>query len=203
MADKYTIGIAVATLRNNLCRGDWLFFPILKRNPEKFLQPCSDGVKQWLLELKKQGKVVFLMTSSAHDFATTVLKVVLGSDWQQYFDIFLFNAKKPAFFTDGNSFLGLDGHVETTPVTELQAKTCYSMGNHTDLMKFISQQTQRVKPKVVYFGDSLCSDSFPANNYAGWDVVLVLEEMEAEGYHLTPKDLECDDTATVKNEKRC
>ncbi|VDI56937.1 Hypothetical predicted protein [Mytilus galloprovincialis] len=178
------------------------FFPTLKRNPEKFLQPCSDGVKQWLLELKKQGKVVFLMTSSAHDFATTVLKVVLGSDWQQYFDIFLFNAKKPAFFTDGNSFLGLDGHVETTPVKELQAKTCYSMGNHPDLMKFISQQTQRVKPKVVYFGDSLCSDSFPANNYAGWDVVLVLEEMEAEGYHLTPKDLECDDTATVKKTKR-
>jgi hypothetical protein len=47
--------------------------------------------------------------------------------------------------------------------------------------------------QVLYFGDSLCSDSFPANNYAGWDVVLVLEEMEAEGYHLTPKDLECDD----------
>jgi hypothetical protein len=44
--------------------------------------------------------------------------------------------------------------------------------------------------QVLYFGDSLCSDSFPANNYAGWDVVLVLEEMEAEGYHLTPKDLE-------------
>jgi hypothetical protein len=38
--------------------------------------------------------------------------------------------------------------------------------------------------QVLYFGDSLCSDSFPANNYAGWDVVLVLEEMEAEGYFI-------------------
>jgi hypothetical protein len=56
--------------------------------------------------------------------------------------------------------------------------------------------------QVLYFGDSLCSDSFPANNYAGWDVVLVLEEMEAEGYHLTPKDLECDDTPTTKKLKR-
>lgn len=47
--------------------------------------------------------------------------------------------------------------------------------------------------QVVYFGDSLCSDSFPAKTYAGWDVVLVLEEMEAEGYHLTRHDLDCDD----------
>ena len=54
------------------------FFPEFKKHPEKYLQPCSDGVKQWLLELKQQGKLVFLMTSSAHDFATTVLNVVLG-----------------------------------------------------------------------------------------------------------------------------
>ena len=56
--------------------------------------------------------------------------------------------------------------------------------------------------QVLYFGDSLCSDSFPANNYAGWDVVLVLEEMEAEGYHLTPQDLECHDIPNAKKPKR-
>jgi hypothetical protein len=40
------------------------FFPPFKRNPEKYLQPCSEGVKQWLLDLKQKGKVVFL---KAHD----------------------------------------------------------------------------------------------------------------------------------------
>ena len=43
--------------------------------------------------------------------------------------------------------------------------------------------------QVVYFGDSLCSDSFPAKTYGNWDVVLVLEEMEAEGYHPDLKDV--------------
>jgi phosphoglycolate phosphatase-like HAD superfamily hydrolase len=42
------------------------------------LQPCSEGVKQWLLDLKQKGKVVFLMTSSARDFATIVLNATLG-----------------------------------------------------------------------------------------------------------------------------
>jgi hypothetical protein len=42
------------------------------------LQPCSEGVKQWLLDLKQKGKVVFLMTSSARHFATTVLNATLG-----------------------------------------------------------------------------------------------------------------------------
>lgn len=41
----------------------------------------------------------------------------------------------------------------------------------------------------MYFGDSLCSDSFPAKVYGNWDVVLVLEEMEAEGYHPGLKDV--------------
>lgn len=36
--------------------------------------------------------------------------------------------------------------------------------------------------QVLYFGDSLCSDSFPAKVFGNWDVALVLEEMEAEGY---------------------
>lgn len=35
----------------------------------------------------------------------------------------------------------------------------------------------------MYFGDSLCSDAFPVKTLTDWDLILVLEEMEAEGYH--------------------
>ena len=37
--------------------------------------------------------------------------------------------------------------------------------------------------QIVYFGDSLCSDAFPTTTMTSWDLVLVIEEMEAEGYH--------------------
>jgi hypothetical protein len=34
--------------------------------------------------------------------------------------------------------------------------------------------------QVIYFGDSLRSDVFPGKSYAGWESVLILEEMVAE-----------------------
>ncbi|KAJ8314879.1 hypothetical protein KUTeg_007029 [Tegillarca granosa] len=169
------------------------FFPVLKTDPQKYVQASSDGVKQWLRDLKQKNKCVFLMTSSAVDFASMTAEAALGPDWKSYFDLCLFNARKPGFFTDNNPFVSLDGVKENEKVSDLQPNNCYSKGNLSDLMKYISKQTGKDKPKVVYFGDSLCSDSFPANKFASWDVVLVLEEMEAEGYHPTVKDLECDD----------
>lgn len=35
--------------------------------------------------------------------------------------------------------------------------------------------------QVLYFGDSICSDCVPSK-YTDWDSVLLLEEMDAEGY---------------------
>nr|XP_022293186.1 5'-nucleotidase domain-containing protein 1-like isoform X1 [Crassostrea virginica] len=162
------------------------FFPKLKENPEKYLQTSSNGVKDWLKELKEDNRVVFLMTSSAIDFAGMVIQIVLGSDWRNYFDIYLTDAKKPGFFTNNNRFISIESGEE---VTELQPLKTYSGGNYTDLMKFLEKQTGKSNPQVVYFGDSLCSDSFPAKTYGNWDVVLVLEEMEAEGYHPDLKDV--------------
>ena len=38
---------------------------------------------------------------------------------------------------------------------------------------------------MIYFGDSLRSDIFPSKSYAGWETVLILEEMEAERHDVT------------------
>lgn len=54
------------------------FFPELKRNPEKFYQPCSVGVKKWLKDLKDLNKCVFLTTSSHIDYASLTAEAVLG-----------------------------------------------------------------------------------------------------------------------------
>jgi hypothetical protein len=36
--------------------------------------------------------------------------------------------------------------------------------------------------QVLYFGDNITSDAYPSKHFAAWDTVLVLEEMDAEGY---------------------
>lgn len=35
--------------------------------------------------------------------------------------------------------------------------------------------------QVVYFGDSMRSDMFPASSFAKWETVMIAEEMEGEG----------------------
>lgn len=35
--------------------------------------------------------------------------------------------------------------------------------------------------QVVYFGDSMRSDMFPACSFAKWETVMIVEEMEGEG----------------------
>ncbi|KAK3089458.1 hypothetical protein FSP39_003775 [Pinctada imbricata] len=178
------------------------FFPNFKKNPSQYVQECSAGVKQWLKDLKQDNKVVFLMTSSAADFASLVLNTILGSDWKQYFDIYLTNARKPNFFINNNSFYTIGEDLsEKDAVTEIHLHTMYGQGNQHVLEEFIKKQTGVEKPKIVYFGDSLCSDSFPASHYAGWDVVLVLEEMEAEGYHPTVKDLTTEENSDEPRRK--
>ena len=55
---------------------------------------------------------------------------------------------------------------------------------------FISR-TAFVLLQILFFGDSLRSDVFPSKTYAGWDTVLILEEMLAEqwqGGQLLHKD---------------
>ena len=54
------------------------WFEALKKNPSRFIQPCSEGVKQWLRELRQRKKMLFLMTSSHMDFASVVMNLILG-----------------------------------------------------------------------------------------------------------------------------
>lgn len=161
------------------------FFPRLKAEPQKFYQHCSEGIKQWLKELKAAGKCVFLITSSHVDFASFTAHTILGLNWKSFFDIIVTNARKPGFFKDQNPFRSLDGVIEQNVVqwTDLKQHEVYSSGNHQDLERFISKLTGVFNPQIAYFGDSLCSDAFPVKTFTNWDVILVIEEMEAEGYH--------------------
>ncbi|XP_064607332.1 5'-nucleotidase domain-containing protein 1-like [Liolophura sinensis] len=160
------------------------YFPELKKSPELYYRKCSAKAKNWLKSLREQKKFVFLMTSSFVDFATHTLEFVLGEDWKSYFDLCVFYARKPSFFEDKRPFLRLDGNLEKEPLTDLQLHGHYSQGNAEELSKFIGKVTGKSDPKIVYFGDSVRSDVFPTKSKVNWNVVLIIEEMEAEGYTL-------------------
>ncbi|XP_025062826.1 dermatan-sulfate epimerase isoform X3 [Alligator sinensis] len=49
--------------------------------------------------------------------------------------------------------------------------------------------TGKLEPKVVYFGDSMHSDIFPAHHYSNWETVFILEELRGDEV-ITPVETE-------------
>ncbi|XP_025097899.1 5'-nucleotidase domain-containing protein 1-like, partial [Pomacea canaliculata] len=157
------------------------YFPSVQKDPHQFVEKCSEDIKLWLKSLRQPDKLVFLLTASQIDYASCLLKVILGCNWQSYFDISLFHARKPGFFTDFKPFYKLEGEREGEVITELEMGGCYSQGNASDFSNFLGSCLGKNDLKVLYFGDSICSDCVPSK-YTDWDSVLLLEEMDAEGY---------------------
>ncbi|XP_005109940.1 5'-nucleotidase domain-containing protein 1 [Aplysia californica] len=159
------------------------YFPEMKKNIGKYIDPASQQIKDWLKSLRQDNRVVFLLTSSYVDFAHLVMEHVFGSEWKSLFDFTLYAGRKPRFFTESKPFSVVeDGLKLGGEVKSLTSGGAYCYGNHVDLMDFLRETTGKTDPKVIYFGDNLWADAWPSKTLGKWDTVLILEEMDAEGY---------------------
>ncbi|XP_049613894.1 5'-nucleotidase domain-containing protein 1 [Syngnathus scovelli] len=161
------------------------YFPNVKRDPGRYLQTCSESVKTWLSSMKNAGKVLLLITSSHSDYCRLICEHILGKDFEELFDIIITNALKPGFFSlkpQQRSFKNLVNDVEESEdMPSLDKPGWYSQGNWMHLHELLKTMTGKADPKVVYFGDSMRSDMFPASSFGKWETVMIVEEMEGEG----------------------
>ncbi|XP_029109581.1 5'-nucleotidase domain-containing protein 1 isoform X2 [Scleropages formosus] len=70
---------------------------------------------------------------------------------------------------------------ESEGLPSLEKPGWYSQGNWPHLHELLKTMTGKPEPKVVYFGDSMRSDMFPASSYGKWETVMIVEELEGEG----------------------
>ncbi|NWV56456.1 NT5D1 protein, partial [Daphoenositta chrysoptera] len=157
-----------------------MYFPEVKNHPDKYLQRCPESVKKWLKQLKNAGKILLLITSSHSDYCRLLCEHVLGNDFEEYFDILITNALKPGFFShtpNQRPFRTLENDEEQEALLSLDKPGWYSQGNATQLYDLLKKMTGKLDPKVVYFGDSMHSDVFPARHYSNWETVFILEEL--------------------------
>ncbi|XP_073932189.1 5'-nucleotidase domain-containing protein 1 isoform X3 [Castor canadensis] len=160
-----------------------LYFPEIKRDPGKYLHSCPESVRKWLRQLKNAGKILLLITSSHSDYCKLLCKYILGDDFADLFDIVITNALKPGFFSHFPSqrpFCTLENDKEQETLPSLDKPGWYSQGNAVHLYELLKKMTGKPEPKVVYFGDSMHSDVFPARHYSNWETVLILEELRGE-----------------------
>lgn len=160
-----------------------LYFPEIKRNPGKYLHRCPESVRKWLQQLKTAGKILLLITSSHSDYCKLLCSYILGNDFADLFDIVITNALKPGFFShfpNQRPFRTLESDEEQEELPSLDKPGWYSQGNAAHLYELLKKMTGKPEPKVVYFGDSMHSDVFPARHYSNWETVLILEELRGE-----------------------
>uniref|UniRef100_A0A8D1HSX8 5'-nucleotidase domain-containing protein 1 n=1 Tax=Sus scrofa TaxID=9823 RepID=A0A8D1HSX8_PIG len=160
-----------------------IYFPEIKRDPGRYLHTCPESVKKWLRQLKNAGKILMLITSSHSDYCRLLCRYILGNDFEDLFDIVITNALKPGFFSHLPSqrpFRTLENDEEQEALPSLDKPGWYSQGNAVHLYELLKKMTGQPEPKVVYFGDSMHSDIFPASHYSNWETVLILEELRGD-----------------------
>ncbi|XP_065057438.1 5'-nucleotidase domain-containing protein 1-like isoform X2 [Rhopilema esculentum] len=162
------------------------FFSAIKENAKKYIKKCPDDVIRWFKDLRKAGKILFLVTQSYIEYTRFLMEWALGKDWLDLFDLVVTDAKKPDFFfakPEERPFKIADGENEGTICKSLERHHCYSQGTAISLENTVKRLLNKDNLKIVFFGDSPKSDMYPPFKYRGWDTVGILEEMEAEEVH--------------------
>ncbi|XP_037070310.1 5'-nucleotidase domain-containing protein 1-like [Pollicipes pollicipes] len=177
-------GIAHMYARHQFAADDGGFFSRLRADTPALAHPCSAAVLRLLRQLRSQGKLLFLITSSHADYARHMARLALGgADWFDFFDVVVTYACKPRFFTGRAPFLALDAaDREAAPVAgaALRPGRVYSQGSWAELYGLLQRQLGTERPACVYVGDNLAYDVHPARAYTRCHVVAVCEELEAE-----------------------
>lgn len=124
-----------------------------------------------LHRMRSSGKKLFLMTNSLWPYTDAVMRFLLNDtlpeypNWQQFFDVILTGAQKPAFFKSQNPLVRL---FDKGPI--------YQGGNISDFERLI----QCGGPNVLYVGDHIYGDILKSRTSSSWRTCMIIQEMDDE-----------------------
>jgi HAD superfamily 5'-nucleotidase-like hydrolase len=137
-----------------------------------------------LHKFRSSGKRLFMLTNSAWDYTDAVMAYLLDGalpaypSWRSYFDIVIVSGQKPAFFTDRNPFLEVDGggNAKGPAAGSLLRNRIYQGGNIHDFEAMAGVGGDR----VLYIGDHIYGDMLRAKKSSVWRTAMILQELEQE-----------------------
>ena len=154
------------------------FMQTIASNLLDYLKPCDKHVLTWLKDLKKHAKLI-LITGAEYKVAQITLPLCLGQNYNEFFDVIIYDANKPGFFNEHSPFLS----TENKPVKDIVLGKHYRQGNWFDLYKTLELYLNKT-PKCVYVGDNPLQDIFtPTKISEKMDVIALIEEVAGEGLY--------------------
>ena len=153
--------------------GNSQYFNEIKRAPHRYVLPRQSILKCFRRLREKMGTRIMIITNSAHDYAQLLLKTAFGDEFQDEFDLIVYDSKKKrGFFTGCAPF-----------IQQGESGKEWSQGNVKDLH---TQFLGGADKTVVYCGDDVWGDTeLVRRECPHWYTTAIVEELE-HGY-LEPK----------------
>jgi HAD superfamily 5'-nucleotidase-like hydrolase len=154
------------------------------RDPGRFVD-LDPELPLTLLDLKKAGKKLMLITNSEWSYTRAMLRHVLdqflpeGMTFRELFDLVIVGARKPLFFelkSPAFRIVDEDKGLLEPHVGALQEGGAYFGGN----ARLVEQCFSVRGEEILYVGDHLYADVHVSKNVLRWRTALITRELENE-----------------------
>ncbi|XP_076356800.1 5'-nucleotidase domain-containing protein 3-like isoform X1 [Tachypleus tridentatus] len=140
----------------------------------------NEELRSFLQRLVNAGKKMFLVTNSPFKFVHHGMVYMIGTKWQELFDVIIVQARKPKFFTDQSRPFRIYDPVTKSQlwerVTTLEKGKVYIEGT----LKQLQEMTGWRGSSVLYFGDQIYSDLADLTLHHGWKTGAIIDELRSE-----------------------
>lgn len=156
--------------------------------PDHFVDLDPD-MPRTLLDQREAGKRVLLITNSEWEYSVQMLTYACdrylpdGMTWRDLFDLAIFSARKPSFFSSGTEAFAVtsdDGLLRRCG-TGIAEPGCYVGGNAKLVEDFLGHD----QDEILYIGDHIYGDVHQSKHVRRWRTGLVVRELEDEIEALT------------------
>ncbi|XP_017777855.1 PREDICTED: 5'-nucleotidase domain-containing protein 3 isoform X2 [Nicrophorus vespilloides] len=152
---------------------------IVSQNVSDYIEDNKD-LRYFFDRLKSADKKLFLVTNSPYKFVNKGMELLVGTNWKDYFDVVIVQARKPRFFTDESRPIRVYDERSGTHiwdrVTKLEKGTIYYEGT----VKQLQELTGWRGHQVLYFGDHPYSDLADVTLEHGWRTGAIINELSHE-----------------------
>ncbi len=152
-------------------------------NPEHFVDLDPD-MPRTLLDQREAGKKVLLITNSEWEYSVKMLAYTCDPylpgnlTWRDLFDLAIFSARKPSFFSSGTEafeVLSDDGTLRRCG-SGIKKPGRYVGGNAKLVEDFLGHD----QDEILYIGDHVYGDVHQSKSVRRWRTGLVVRELEDE-----------------------
>lgn len=130
--------------------------------------------------LSRSGKKLFLLTNSPWIYTDILMSFVMGSEWQQLFDVVIVDGNKPKWFLQDIPFKEIDPRTGKclvgTHCGPFRKGDVYSAG----CAAVFIQRMRLAGKDILYVGDHIFGDVLKSKKTGGWRTLLIVPELERE-----------------------